>query len=100
MSLYSSAMGTSAMKDALSIISRVTLPFSSAMAHSTPGRRVEVNPKREQTARKALRSSMKAPSRCKVEGHYKTVVLGFVGPIQYHRGTMTEQGCRQSGAAA
>ena len=42
----------------ISIISRVILFFSSAMPHSTPGRRVEVNPRREQKVRKALRSSI------------------------------------------
>src|SRR5215467_7335569 len=71
MSLYSSAIGTSATKDALSIIARVTLPFSSAMAQSTPGRRVEVSPSREQTARKALRSSMENSLKVLVDAHYK-----------------------------
>jgi hypothetical protein len=56
----------------LSIISRVTLPFSSAMAQSTPGSSVAVNPKREQTVRNDLRSSMKSPKMMVImtAGHY------------------------------
>src|ERR1700730_11717176 len=70
-SLYSSRMWTSATAAALSIISRVTLPLSSAMAQRIPGSRVVVSPKREQTARKSLRSSIDvSPWLLSLAGHY------------------------------
>src|SRR5215468_9905675 len=72
MSLYSSEIGTSAMAEALSIISRVIFPLSSASPHSTPGKSVVVKPSREQAERKLRRSSMRSPLvHLKLARHYK-----------------------------
>src|SRR6266853_1635976 len=89
MSLYSSAMLTSAIEAALSIISRVTLPFSSAMAQSTPGSKVAVKPKWEHTVRNVLRSSMKVSCDLKMAGHYSC--FDFVAvPNQYQQARPSE----------
>src|SRR4029077_8179598 len=70
MSLYLSAIWTSATAAALSIISLVTFSFSSAMAQSTPGSNVAVKPKREHTVRNVRLSSMKV-SRVKLKKELK-----------------------------
>src|SRR3972149_6761875 len=71
MSLYSSAMGTSATSAASSIISRVILLFSAAMAHSTSGSTVVASPTVEQTTKKSLRFSMRCLPAMGMAGYYR-----------------------------
>src|SRR5215470_865527 len=60
------------MAAALSIISRVIFPFSSASPHNTPGKSVVVKPSREQAERTLRRSSMRNPLvDLKLARHYK-----------------------------
>src|ERR1044071_3307295 len=80
MSLYSSAMVTSAMTAALSIMSRVTFPFWPAKAHRTPGMSVEVSPRREQIEKKARRSNMRSLLRIRMAAHYKLRGLNQIQP--------------------